>query len=156
MHRIFVLFSLFFLQVSGRFFPLNRRNPMVNKGTNLVEAWEKVLVTSGYTDYAISLWTYGPNCVFQKLIAKFLPSPVIPSFWLQQNIAKWGRNHGYWSLCTHFIKRAKFRWPWHQGSSNSATAALLDSQPIRLATRGKHEVAELSVTLSCSYIMPPG
>ena len=37
------------------FSPLNPANPEVNKGKNLVETWGKVLVTSGYTDYAKNL-----------------------------------------------------------------------------------------------------
>ena len=38
--------------VSNRFSPLKPEHPHGIKGKNLVEAWEKVLVTSGYTDYA--------------------------------------------------------------------------------------------------------
>ena len=51
----FLIFSYFFLQVSGRLFPLKPGNPDGIKGKNLVEAWEKVLVTSGCTDYAKNL-----------------------------------------------------------------------------------------------------
>ena len=49
----FIYFYRFFpYQVSGRFSYENLVNPKVNKAKNLVETWGKVLVTSGYTDYA--------------------------------------------------------------------------------------------------------
>ena len=58
----FALFcSHVFLQVSGRCFPLKPGNQDGIKGKNLVEAWEKVLVTSGCTDYAKKLRKSGPQ-----------------------------------------------------------------------------------------------
>ena len=48
----------------------------VNKGKHLVETWGKVLVTSGYTDYVITIYQNLVQKLFQKLLAKFLPSPI--------------------------------------------------------------------------------
>ena len=42
-------------QSSGRLSAVNPVNPDVNMGNHLVEAWEKVLVTSGYVDCCIHL-----------------------------------------------------------------------------------------------------
>ena len=61
-----MVFTVFFLLVSGRFCPLKPRNPHGIKGKNPAEAWAKVLVTSGYTNYARNLRKPGP-----KYIPKF-------------------------------------------------------------------------------------
>ena len=44
--------SFVFTNCSGRFSPLNPLSLKVKNRNSLVEFWEKVLATSGYTDYA--------------------------------------------------------------------------------------------------------
>ena len=70
-------FYRFFYFYSGRFFPLTPRKTLEIAGKNLVEAWEKVLVTSGYTGYAKNPRKSSPtNC--KKILQYLFRPPCLP------------------------------------------------------------------------------
>ena len=54
-HEFMTFYSLRPSSGPGRLSHLNYLKPMVNKGKHQVEAWEKALVTCGYTDHAKNL-----------------------------------------------------------------------------------------------------